>query len=291
VFAAPEIDLVKMIEIANGLRVDTLPPLVALRAVEEDNATAGVDYFTPADTGERLFDTPDVIARLARSTKYKRRIVVDAGATRDPNGRPLTFRWVVLRGDADRIRIRRSGKRGERAEIEIPWHDRYPVPTSPELQTGRVDIGVFADNGTNLSAPAFISFLFPGDQKRTYEADGRLRCVDYDDPAFRRRYVDPLLFPARDWRDCYQYDGNGALVGWNRISGASVQRFTRDGVKVVETDAAGRPARGEYVRYELKPPAKAGRPRVVQVPTGRFVTYRYQGADDRIGEMRPDPAR
>jgi hypothetical protein len=256
--------------------------MVQLAVAEEDQATAGIDYFAPPTIGERLFDTPSAIARLVRATRYMRRLVVDAGATKDPNGRPLTFRWVVLRGDADRIKIAPLDKAGTKAAIEIPWHERRPVPTSPGLTTDRVDIGVFADNGAALSAPAFVTFFYPGNQKRSYDKDGHIRCIDYDSADLRKRYVDPALFPVQEWRDCYEYDTAMRLIGWNRVKAGSVQRFTRNGEKVVEEDRQGRPVLAERVRYELDV-LKSGPPRVVQVPAGAMVRYVYRGPDDRIG--------
>ncbi len=287
VFTADDIDLPRMIELANALKAEAVPPMISLKIVEEDKAVPGVDYFAPDSLGESLFDTPSAIARLVRSTQYRRRLVVSAHDTKDPNGRPLRFHWIVLQGDKKRIEITPSGPGGEEAKIRIAWQDRHPVPTAPTLMTDRVDIGVFADNGETLSAPAFVSFLYPGDQKRSYDANGRLRCVDYDDAGFRKRYVDPLIFPARDWRDCYTYDAAGALVGWNRISGGSLQRFTWNGEKVVDTDSEGRPILAEKVKYEVEA-TKSGRPRVVQQQTGMYESYRYRNAADRIGV--PEPA-
>lgn len=282
VFSSKNLDMVKMLRLAHGLKAGSIPPVVRLSVTEEDKAESGTDYFAPPTIGERLFDTPSAIARIVRSTAYSRRIVVDASATKDPNGRPLTFHWVVLRGDADRIKIEPVGKRHDKAALEIPWHERHRVPFAPELTTDRVDIGVFAYNGVAYSAPAFVTFLFPGDQKRSYDANGRIGCIDYADPEFKDRYVDPILFPQRDWRDCYTYDKAGNLTGWNRVSGGSVQRFTRHGAKVVETDSEGRPTLAEKVRYELEP-TRAGRPKVVQMPTGHFLSYRYDGPGDQIG--------
>jgi len=279
-FSAEEIDLSRMIALANGLRADGIPPVVTLAVAEEDKASPGIDYFAPATVGEGLFDTPSAIARVVRSTRYEQRIVVTAGATKDPNGHPLTFHWAALRGDG--IEIKPLDEKRQKVEIRIPWHERRAVPSSPEVTTDRVDIGVFADNGRTHSAPAFVTYFYPGDQKRSYEPDGRVRCVDYDDPAYRKRYVDPLLFPARNWRDCYEYDDSGALLGWNRVGEGSLQRFTRDGHKVVETDAYGRPAVAEGVRYEIEP-VKSGRPRIVQVSTGELFAYRYRNAKDRLG--------
>ncbi len=286
VFLAKNIDLVRMIKLAHGLTVDAIPPVVKLVPVDEDKVKAGIDYFAPAELGERLFDTPSAIARLVRSTRYMRHLVVSASGTTDLNGRPLTFHWVVLGGDAARIKITPLDKTGERAEIEAPWQDRHSVPNFPELKTDRVDIGVFASNGKYISAPAFVTFFYPGDQKRSYDPNGRIRCIDYDDPTFRKRYVDPVLFPSRDWRDCYDYDDAGRLLGWNRVAGGSVQRFTRDGEKVIETDSEGRPIMAEAVRYEVAP-TKAGRPKIVQVPAGRFVSYHYDGDGDRFGTPSP----
>jgi len=287
VFAAGDIDLPRMIGLANNLKAETVPPMVALKVVEADKVVPGIDYFAPTNLGEDLFVTPSAIARVVRSTRYMQRLVVSASDTKDPNGRPLRFHWVVLSGDKDRTRITPTGPRGEEAEIRIPWHDRHSISTAPGLQTDRVDIGVFADNGETLSAPAFVSFLYPGDQARTYDEKGRPRCIDYHDARFRKRYVDPLIFPARDWRDCYEYDAAGNLIGWNRISGGSVQRFTWDGGKVVDTDSAGRPVLAEKVKYEVEA-TKSGRPRIVQMTTGTYQAYRYRSAADRVGE--PEPA-
>jgi len=256
--------------------------MVTLAVAEEDKASPGIDYFAPATVGEGLFDTPSAIARVVRSTRYGQRIVVTAGATKDPNGHPLAFHWAVLRGDG--IEIKPLDEKRQKVEIRIPWHERRAVPSSPEVTTDRVDIGVFADNGRTLSAPAFITYFYPGDQKRSYAEGGRIRCIDYDDPAYRKRYVDPLLFPARTWRDCYEYDESGALLGWNRVGEGSLQRFTRHGHKVVETDAAGRPTVAEGMRYEIEP-AKSGKPKIVPVPTGERFAYRYRNGQDRAGTV------
>jgi tetratricopeptide (TPR) repeat protein len=279
VFASKNIDLVKMLTLANSLKAEDIPPAVKLSVSEERRAESGIDYFAPPTIGERLFDTPGAIARIVRSTAYSRRMVVDAGGTKDPNGRKLTFHWVLLRGDADRVKIRPLGPAGDKAELEVSWHERRPVPFAPELTTDRVDVGVFAYNGAVYSAPAFVTFVFPGDQKRSYDAAGRIECIDYADREFGARYVDPMLFPLHDWRDCYQYDGKGTVLGWNRVRNGSVQRFTRHGAVVVEEDPQGRPAVAEQVRYELET-SSSGRPKVIQVPTGVFLNYHYANAAD-----------
>lgn len=290
VFSAKAIDLAKLVDLANGLAVGDVPPQVQLAVVERDKARAGVDFFAPPGMTETLFATPGAIARIVRATRYRRRLVVSAEKTRDPNGRPLRFRWVVLGGDADRIAIEPLDSRGMRAEIRMPWHERRPVSAGSKLTTDRVDIGVFADNGKTLSAPAFVTFLFPGDQARTYDAQNRIKCIDYDKQGYRDRYVDPVIFPARDWRDCYQYDAQGRLLGWNRIRGGSLQRFTPDGAKVTETDDLGRPIRARRVSYKLEV-SRTKRARVVPVLLDEFMQYRYRDASDRIGVAVPAQAR
>ncbi|MCG8546904.1 MAG: tetratricopeptide repeat protein [Alphaproteobacteria bacterium] len=286
VFSSSNLDVSKMIERANALRTDWVPPVVKLAVLEESGARSGIDFFAPAGISEILFNTPSAVARLVRSTRYEKRMVVDAGGTKDPNGRSLIYRWVVLRGDTDRIKISRLNKTGSKVELRVPWHERRAVPHSPELETDRVDIGVFAYNGEHFSAPSFITFFYPADQERLYNEAGRIRQVDYNSPTYRQRYVDPALFPARDWRDIYEYDDAGSLVGWKRFRGGGIQSFTRHGLKVVERDDAERPSLAERVRYDVRP-TKSGRPAVVQESTGEFVTYRYKGSKDRLGIVGP----
>src|SRR3546814_647880 len=70
VFSSKNLNMVKMLKLAHGLKADSIPPVVRLSVVEEDKAETGVDYFGPPTIGERLFDTPSAIARIARSTAY-----------------------------------------------------------------------------------------------------------------------------------------------------------------------------------------------------------------------------
>lgn len=87
----------KMVRLAHGIESTSLPPLCILHLVEEDEAVVGRDYFDVAPR-ERLLDTPAAIARIVKSSKYERRMVVSAERSRDLHDKPLTFHWVVLRG-------------------------------------------------------------------------------------------------------------------------------------------------------------------------------------------------
>lgn len=286
VFRSDDIDLTRMIALTSRLRQDDVPPLPLLRVVEESAARLGVDHFAPG-MSEKLFDTPSAIGRVIRSTAYTKRLVISAEQTRDPNGRELSFHWSVLRGDAQRIVIRPLNETGSKVELTVPWHERHRVPGRPKLMTDRVDIALFAHNGKHYSAPAFVSFMYPGDQLREYDDRQRLLRVDYapTQMSMKDRYVDPVLFPERDWSDTYEYDGEGNLLGWRRVRGTETTRFTRHGAKVVSSDALERPAKAMVVRYALEP-VGTGSARVVEQASERFVTYEYSDDADRLGTMR-----
>jgi len=291
VFRASDIDPMRLIGIANALAAGDVPPMPCLAVVQESHPRPRVGYYADRMT-ELLFDTPSAIARVWRSVAPTRTMVVSAAATRDPNGRPLRFHWRVLRGDPERIEIVPADDTAATVELTIGWHERRPVPGMPELTTDRVDIAVFADNGRELSAPGFVTIVFPADQRREYEElpGGALRVisVDYADGERSKRYVDPLIFPRRDWRDRYAYDTNGDMLGWARERpGKPAEAFTRYGHRVLERDPLGRPERAEEIAYPVRQ-GKKGILSVDEVPTGRTFDYMYFTPDDRHGLAFPE---
>jgi hypothetical protein len=247
VFDSQYLDVEKMVTMAHELTLDSLPPLVQLAVVEEDQPVVGRDYF---DVGPRevLLNTPCAIARVVKSSKYERRIVVSAAGSRDLRGKPLKFHWVVLRGDPKRIEIKPQGG-GAAAEIRVAYHERRPVSPDSKLESNRVDIGVFAHNGDHYSAPAFLSFLYLDNEKRVYDGRQRIVSIDYADPAVKDNYVDPLLDSVKDWRDEYHYAADGALSGWTRVRGDKREEFTAEGRLVLAQDDQGRPTKTAAVRY------------------------------------------
>jgi hypothetical protein len=112
VFRAEDIDLAAMIRLAQKMQADQIPPVVTLRMLTETPPNPSI--FADG-TNEILFDTPSAIARVWRAADAERQFEMLAEAT-DPNGRPLEFRWIVLRGDADRIRIEPLDRTGARAD-------------------------------------------------------------------------------------------------------------------------------------------------------------------------------
>ncbi len=220
VFQAGEMNPARMQELAHTLRSNEVPALIQLRVLEEEMGKPGVDFFTGAT--EKLFDTPAAIARVFRGVAFERRLVVSAANSRDINGRPLTFRWVVLRGDADAIRIRPRNAAGTSAELVVPYHARRPIEPGSTMTSSRVDIGVFAHNGVHYSAPGFITFYFPANETRVYDDQKRIVSIDYRGGD----YTDPLIVARPDWRDEYRYDAKGRLEGWTRTRGETREEFT-----------------------------------------------------------------
>ena len=173
-----KLDVVEMVEMAHGIKPDAIPPLAQIEVLDEDVALLGRDYLE-AREGERLFDTPCAIARIARSVKRLRRMVVSARPSFDPNRRPLTYHWAIIRGDPERITIKPLDEERSRVELTVAFHERRPVHPGAALESNRVDIAAFVHNGAHYSPPAFISIFFLDSEARTYDGQGRIREVKY----------------------------------------------------------------------------------------------------------------
>ncbi len=169
VFEGSNVDDLKMIQLAHELTLETLPPMVKLEVVEEDQPKNGVDYFEPAGVDEKLADTPSVIARIVRGKEYQRRMVVRADGSSDPNKKALTYHWVVLRGDAERIQIKKLDAVGSKVELLVAYHERRPIAPGSLMESNRVDIGVFVHNGKHYSPPGFVTFYSLDSEARVYQ--------------------------------------------------------------------------------------------------------------------------
>ena len=172
VFEGSWVDDLAMVQKAHALELKALPPMVQLRVVEEDRATPGLDYLDPLS--EALADTPACIARVHRSKAQNRRLVVSAEGSFDANKSKLTYTWVILRGDPDKIKIVPKKDDQSVAEITIAWHDRRPVSPGSPLESNRVDLGIFVHNGTHDSAPGFVTLCTLDREARTYSKDGKI---------------------------------------------------------------------------------------------------------------------
>ena len=178
VFEGGWVNDLKMVQLAHEIAADELPPLALLKVVEEDAPADGRDFFEPGGS-EKHADTPAVVARVFRAKHYVHRMVVSAEASLDANKRPLAFHWVVLRGDASRIKIVPKNEAGSVAELLVPYHERRPVAENSPLESNRVDIGVFVHNGKYYSPPSFVTLLFLDHEARAYDEQGRILEIGY----------------------------------------------------------------------------------------------------------------
>ena len=179
-FNPATVDPVRMAQAAHAILPEEIPPLAQLRIVQEPSPSLriGVHYF---DTNivERLTDSPASISRVWRSLDPTRRIVVSAEDSFDANDRPLTFRWVVLRGDPSRIKIRPLNASRSIVEITVEWAGRQPIETGSGMSSSRQDVGLFVSNGVWWSAPAFLTWYASDQELRSYDRDGRLLDAGY----------------------------------------------------------------------------------------------------------------
>lgn len=179
VFEGSWVDDLKMVQAAHAIEITNAPPLIQLKVLEEETPVEGKDYFDPGVT-ENLHDTPAALSRLFRGGNYTRRLVVSAEESFDVNKRPLTFHWVVLRGDAEHIRIKRNNNTGSVVELEVSYQERQPGANAPiKIDSNRIDIGAFVHNGAYYSAPGFITFFSFDSEARTYDDKGKLLEIGY----------------------------------------------------------------------------------------------------------------
>jgi len=178
VFEGANVDDLAMIRMAHGIPLDSLPPMVQLRVLKEDSAVEGRDFFEPG-AREQWADTPCVISRIWRGKEGRRTLLVSAEKSFDVNGKPLKHHWVVLRGDAKRVRITPKNEAGSIAEIALEYPERMPIAPGSPMESNRVDIGVFVHNGVYFSAPGFVTFFGLDSEARTYDEKGRIQEIGY----------------------------------------------------------------------------------------------------------------
>jgi hypothetical protein len=117
-------------------------------------------------------------------------------------------------------------------EIEVDWH--APYLNCQGLLTRRVDIACIAkrENGV-LSCPGFLSLRYLANEKRTYDATGRLLSIDYRAPEEGLRFEDPALTTQKHWMDSYHYNNKGECTGWTRVSkDKPIAHFNAQGEKM-----------------------------------------------------------
>ena len=282
VFDKRTLDSIKMIKMAHAMTTNSLPPVVQMKVVEEDKAVSGRDFFDPLPS-QTLFNTPCAIARVMRSNKYEYRIVISAEDSKDLTGKPLKWHWVVLRGNKDRIKINKLNKKGSIAELIIQYQTSKPITPESKLESPRVDIGVFVSNGEYHSAPGFVTFFFLNNEKRLYDKDNKIISIDYG--AQKDNYVDPMISVKKNWKDEYQYDRKGKLLGWKRIRGKDVQEFTAEGGLLIDRDRIGRPLSARKVNYKISNPKNIIISTLIQEDSDLVLYYWYPNGLSTEGEV------
>ncbi len=179
VFRGADIDEEKFVRLAHNLPQLAVPPVVLLEVKQESpDAIPGRDFFElQFIQSEKQGDSPCAISRIFRGTAFKREMTVSAQHSTDLMRRPLTFKWVLLQGDPQRVKIDPSPD-GTEARITVAWHPE--IMSASGLASHRVDIGVFASNGISWSPPSFISYYMLPNESRSYSEDGRLDEICYD---------------------------------------------------------------------------------------------------------------
>ncbi len=272
VFDKSTLDPMKMIEMAHAMTKNCLPPVVQMKVVEEDKALFGKDFFDPIPS-QTLFDTPCAIARVMRSHKYEFRIVISAENSKDLTGKSLNWNWVVLRGDKNKIKINKLNKEGSVAELIVQYQTSKPITPDSKLESPRVDIGVFVNNGEYYSAPGFVTFFFLNNEQRLYDKNNKIISIDYG--AQKDNYVDPMISVKKNWKDEYQYNKKGELLGWKRIRGTYVQEFTAEGGILIDRDRIGRPLSARKVNYKISDPKKLIGSTLIQEDSDLILYYWY----------------
>jgi len=266
VFDSKELDVLRMIELAHSLTLESLPPVVMVRVEDEEKPVVGRDYFDIGER-ERLFDTPMSVARIWRSTQQKRKYIL-SGKGIDASGKKLAYHWKVLRGDASKIDIKPLGD-GSRAEVTVTWQGRAPILPESKMESNRIDIGLFAHNGDHYSPPAFFCVNTLDNEERVYDDQGRIKSVTYRGGEEQGNYVDPAFDTPKSWLDEYRYDADGKLLGWTRFKAGKQQDFTADGLLITSKDDNGVPLVIKHVTYVAVP--RANQPPTLDALVGEAV--------------------
>lgn len=286
VFDAVNLDVEAMVKLANTLKREDIVPPVGLRTLKDAQAEPGVDYFDMRPEG--LFDTPFAIARVVRGVALKRSMTIEASAPVKSDA--AVYQWVVLQGDPAKIEIKPLTPNASQVEITVAYHGVYRPKgregRPPPIQSSRVDIGCFLKAGERWSAPSFVSFYYLPNEERAYRDDGQILAVDYANAL--HRYTDPVLTLTKGWRDLYEYDEQGRLLGWYRMRGGSgmPERFTWRGHKVLASDARNRPVKACAVEYQPRPSTIDGvPPALVSVDKPDLFSYTYADDKDQVGKV------
>lgn len=242
-FSAELLDGESLLRDANALTPEALPPVLQIRVRQESMPRAGIDYFD-AVTGEAIADSPLCVTRIIRGSALTRKITLEALSS-EPG---VTYTWFAVNALPGKTAIRKLTASGSLTTLSADWHGVYDKDGTP---IRRVDFACVArrKDGT-CSAPAFVSFRYLGNERRTYSDTGRILAIDYTAAGDGSVYEDPALSAFKNWRDTYHYTDSGRLTGWTRTSGTGAEtRCDARGRRIVETHPDGTPKRVVSLSY------------------------------------------
>jgi hypothetical protein len=221
VFDGAQIDEEKMVRTAHEMTPAKVPPLVLLHVIEETKIEPGKNFFELAGSYPwQLSDTPVSIARILRGNEAEHGMLIGFDKTLNLVKAPLQMRATVLQGDPRFVQLE-SQPGGDVMRLRVRWQP--PVITATGIRSHRIDIGIFADNGSSVSAPAIISFYMLPNETHFYDEKGRVSEIHYQthnpdfglpvtdtdsrwvrilfafsikDTNFRSRLLDQILTPA-----------------------------------------------------------------------------------------------
>ncbi|MGW8180224.1 MAG: hypothetical protein ACWGQW_15910, partial [bacterium] len=251
-----------MAEYAYSITPATLPPIVEVY-VSGYHGVNGKDFFTrgtPLSDREDAWNTPATVARWFRGRQQNKTVIADATRSYDINGRPITYHWIVLYGDAQITPLNE-----EKSKVRISYEYAQGF-------NNMAVIGVFVHNGAYYSAPCYISnYVFPAPEQRYYDPAGRVSAIDYV-PLNQWRtglgwiYQDTFkAFCATEaedpygivaygrehyWtRDEFHYGLDGKEMGWTRVFDGKTWGFTPEGYLVISKSADGLVQKAQRVKY------------------------------------------
>jgi len=238
-----------MAQMANAILPDQIPPMVRLQVVSDTYTGQPTKDFFDTVNSERIYDTPVSIARIWKSFRSTQTIQVSAASSYDANARPLTYHWVVLRGDPARVRI--TPLNAEKSEVRIDLDylttETIQVPRGgdPNIQTNLVVVGAFVHNGFYYSAPAFVTSYTLPNETRVYDTNGRLERISY---AYRPT-LRAVSYLKRWQEDLFFYNAAGSLTGWTRTKNFVTTDFVPEGYQVISRNGPGQVQTVQRVNY------------------------------------------
>ncbi len=229
---------------------NSIPMMAVLRPVYEDyklnpirRAEPFVDYSDPRP--EEIYSFPFSLAIVLRAPERRRKFRILA--TGWPfSGESVSFKCVsaTLYGVQSRF-IREHN-------WDTPLEKGFMDLTLNWDGALRRDVLVFARYGEGpWGPPSIISFYRIPNENRQYDREGRIQSIEYRASAD----VIPQLYQNKPWKDFYEYDSLGNVVGFLRTRAGQFQeeRFFTPAERVVETYPSDLPKLTNMVRYFTSP--------------------------------------